>query len=135
MKKPLLIGLGILCVLAIISSAANDDALPPTAQEAPVATTAAYSFTASQVREIDANINRNLQPEFSPLEPEELKVICRNYEKAGWDLDGVMEDLRQNGASKRSEFAHQELLVWLWDATATSEDPLALTAGYCAHKR
>ena len=131
MKKPLLIGLGILCVLAIVSCAQS----PAVVQEVPVATATVYPFTAGQVSEVDANINRNLQPDFSPLEPGELKVICRNYEKAGWNMDGVMKDLRQNGASKRSEFAHQELLVWLWDATSTSEDPLALVAGYCSHKR
>ena len=100
-------------------------------EEAPEPTVVPYEFTTDEVTRIDANINRNMQPEYNPLKPEEFSIMCRNYEMAGWDYNRVVEDLEQ---SKRSRFAHVELILWLWDATSLDHDHRSLAAGYCDHK-
>lgn len=98
-----MIGISVISILVSIACGGNQDEVE------------SYTLTFAQAALVIEKVNRNLQPEYKPLEDEEWEIICNNFRNSDWNFDETIKIQRDNDASMRSQVAHGELLVWLWD--------------------
>ena len=117
---------GRLCIMALISlfglvgCGGTDD---------PVDTVVEYPISENLAEVIQENVNRNLESNgYKGLEGEEWNTLCGNFKDSIWNFDETQNRNREGGASLRSQFAHGEVLVWIWSATDL-EDRVEMTPG------
>ena len=103
------------------------------------------AFTPQQVQVADAAIDLELTAMgYTPLKPDEARVICGNYERADWDTDLLAKDNVRGRQSARAKAASEIVLPLVLRSVVENSEhsgrafeagiDRAMIAGYCAHK-
>ena len=127
-KKCLLILAGVFAffiVIGVIGSLGDSSpAAPrPTPTPEPTSTPTPSLLTVQQVERVAYRLDVALADmKWAMTTLDEIRIICSNYEHAGWDYDRLVEDNRTVGQSERSEYAHGTLLAILWDESGLPSD-------------